>query len=155
MKDRYHKKSSKRFSILLSQDSRMNEKRLMRMILLLYSCFCILTSYIALGEERRRFSTLGPDGGLSITRRVQTDALIHENSKGFPYEKQLANEFQDLEHPSKIVLNLDDPKYNITNVSPLIINNGDVVTVSFKSNKASASDWIAAYSPGKRIYYKL
>ena len=37
--------------------------------------------------------------------------------------------------------------YEITSVSPLVINSGDVVTVSYSSLKPQASDWIAAYSP--------
>lgn len=63
--------------------------------------------------------------------------------------KQLANEFQLL-HPeniASIVSLAASSAYTITEVSPLLINNDDVVTVTYTSDTPSSSDWIGAYSP--------
>ena len=37
--------------------------------------------------------------------------------------------------------------YNITSVSPNVIRNDDVITVTYYSNHPKSGDWIGAYSP--------
>ena len=60
--------------------------------------------------------------------------------------EQTANEFQMI-HPERISTELN-PAYSITSVSPLIISNDEIVTISFTSTgKTATNDWIAAYSP--------
>lgn len=60
--------------------------------------------------------------------------------------EEMANEFQ-LVVPEAMVKRLDSA-YKITSVSPLLINNDDVVTVKFQTTGTpSSDDWIAAYSP--------
>lgn len=63
-------------------------------------------------------------------------------------DEQLANEFQ-LIKPKNIrnKLGLTSYHYTVTEISPLMINNDDVVTVSYSTDNAVSSDWIAAYSP--------
>lgn len=84
---------------------------------------------------------------------------------------QLANEFQLLHVENIISIDelLDNPftsshkyenklmssfldsssayEYSILDISPLLINNDDVVQVSFYSSHPSTSDWIGAYAP--------
>lgn len=59
-----------------------------------------------------------------------------------------ANEFQ-MVIPENMVYNtmLADSGYKINSVSPLLINNDDVVTISYSSLTPKSSDWIGAYSP--------
>jgi len=62
-----------------------------------------------------------------------------------------ANEFQMI-IPENIkfadTMTSSSGKYQITSVSPLVINSGDVVTISYStSSTPSTLDWIAAYSP--------
>ncbi len=71
----------------------------------------------------------------------------------FPYEKELANELQ-LINPQNIqkidVADVDSSIYSFEDVSPLEINNDEVVVVSYYSttpNKQKYGDWIGAYSP--------
>ncbi len=84
---------------------------------------------------------------------------VHEFEKRFsrshhfpdvlPNGKQSVNEFQFVDN-EKIVLNhylREDNSYVIKDISPLVIDNDDIVTVSFQSTKPSSSDWIGAYSP--------
>ena len=88
-------------------------------------------------------------------KRVNTDLYIHNRARGFNYDlKNIANEFQILSHPSKVKIrhkeaSAVDPNatYIITDVSPLQINNDDVVTISFRSSNPTSDDFIAAYSP--------
>lgn len=42
--------------------------------------------------------------------------------------------------------------YQIKSVYPLQIQNDQVVNVTFQTNNASSSDWIAAYSPPISMY---
>lgn len=67
--------------------------------------------------------------------------------------EQLANEFQNL-RPNYIVdarekssLRGTGSAYSILNVSPLLISNDEVVTVTYRAKNPSSTDWIAAYSP--------
>lgn len=43
--------------------------------------------------------------------------------------------------------NINQTIANIVNISPLKINNGDIVTILFYSDIPTADDWIGAYSP--------
>ena len=62
------------------------------------------------------------------------------------YEK-IANELE-LIRPENIIVNVNSENfYNFIDVSPLEINNNDVVTVKFSSKTPSSTDWIGAYSP--------
>ena len=67
-----------------------------------------------------------------------------ENDRG----EQLANEFQILNpHAiSKSLRHASDDDYSIS-LSPLLINNDDIVTVEFSSQVPASGDWIGAYSP--------
>ena len=40
-----------------------------------------------------------------------------------------------------------DSKHAIDSVAPLLIDNGDIVTIRFSSSKPSQYDWIGAHSP--------
>lgn len=61
--------------------------------------------------------------------------------------RETANEFQFIE-PSNIGMYPQTTGvYQITNISPLWINNNDEITVSFSSTTPASGDWIAAYSP--------
>ena len=92
-------------------------------------------------------------------RRVSNDLLVHAMARGFEYHKNLANEFQLID-PSKITrrninsasqvaelseYNSNPAEYNFTSITPLIINNDDIVTVSFASSNPYYGDWIGAY----------
>lgn len=95
------------------------------------------------------FSQLNSYGEHRPKRRVQNDVFIHSKAHGFPYERQLANEFQLL-RSENIRLGATNPSdFNITNISPLIINNDEIVTITVKARvgKLSIYDWIGAYSP--------
>lgn len=62
--------------------------------------------------------------------------------------EQLANEFQVV-NPYGVVKSphhQSDNSYTI-DVSPLLINNDDIVTVAFSSAEPTSGDWIGAYSP--------
>ena len=71
---------------------------------------------------------------------------------------KITNEFQ-IVHPEHITYrteNLMDENnetiyHSIKSVSPILINNDDVVTVSFESNAPYYKDWIAAYSPASLL----
>lgn len=69
----------------------------------------------------------------------------------------IANELQ-LFHPENINIHNDNYLYNLNNnlnnvsyiinsVSPLLISDGDIVTVNFITNNPQTDDYIAAYSP--------
>jgi hypothetical protein len=61
---------------------------------------------------------------------------------------QLANEFQLLRPDNiKNKVGVTSSTYTITEVTPLLINNDDEVTVSFSTSDPVSSDWIGAYSP--------
>ena len=85
-----------------------------------------------------------------------------QKSRGFAYEKELANEMYELDPSAIKTLDQkrseaslmkqasDDGLYQILSVSPTEIDNNDVVTVTYFSNSPnsqSGGDWIAAYSP--------
>jgi len=58
----------------------------------------------------------------------------------------IANEFQMI-HPESMSTELN-PAYSITSVSPLIISNDEMVTISFQTTgKTATTDFIGAYSP--------
>ncbi len=75
---------------------------------------------------------------------------LHAFPDVLPSGKQSVNEFQfinmaeikDHRHHLR-----DDQTFSFPSISPLVINNGDVVTVSFKATKPTSGDWIGAYSP--------
>ena len=85
-------------------------------------------------------------GNRLISRRVHNDLFIHSKAQPFPYEKEITNEYQLLNHPSTIQEQYDDG-YTISSVLPLEIDNDEIVTVTFQSTKPDSGDWIAAYSP--------
>ena len=62
----------------------------------------------------------------------------------------IANEFQLL-NPHHIkeaaVVGATSYTYTITNVSPNVIRNDEVITVSYNSTNPKSGDWIGAYSP--------
>jgi len=63
---------------------------------------------------------------------------------------QLANEYQIIrpENIKQPMLRADTgSSYKISHISPLLINNDDVVTVVFQSSTPGTKDWIGAYSP--------
>lgn len=76
-------------------------------------------------------------------------------SHGFPLRdhkgRDTANEIQlvgpeNIKHRS--VQDLEGASvYNIDSISPLLIDNDDLVEVSFTSSEPSVNDWVAAYSP--------
>ena len=88
-------------------------------------------------------------------KRVHSDLYIHSRARGFNYDlKNIANEFQLLGHPSSIDIKHNELSaadsnalYVITDVSPLRINNDDIVTITFRSSNPTSNDFIAAYSP--------
>ena len=88
-------------------------------------------------------------------KRVHSDLYIHSRARGFNYDlKNIANEFQLLGHPSSIDIKHNElsaadsnASYVITDVSPLRINNDDIVTITFRSSNPTSNDFIAAYSP--------
>jgi hypothetical protein len=60
----------------------------------------------------------------------------------------IANEFQVLQPQNiKAATSSSGKSYTITEVSPLIISNDQLVTVSFQTSSPSSADWIGAYSP--------
>jgi hypothetical protein len=76
-------------------------------------------------------------------------ALFGRETHSFPSKDHnghdAANEIQFVEVANiKIAVSAS---YEIKSISPLIINNGDVVNVTFYSSLPSSSDWIGAYSP--------
>lgn len=72
--------------------------------------------------------------------------LLVSQVAGFRTELNYANEFE-LIRPQNIRLNYNCDNYNIFDINPVLINSGDVVTVSFHSSTPRANDWIGAYSP--------
>lgn len=67
---------------------------------------------------------------------------------------KVANEFQVINHHTirdrrgeRKSTSSDDASYEITSVSPTLIDNDDVVTVEYTSSRPNSGDWIAAYSP--------
>lgn len=68
------------------------------------------------------------------------------------YGKDITNEFQ-LIHPENIRYAAKDPLtvestyHIISSLSPTVINNDDIVTVTYETNNVNHKDWIAAYSP--------
>ena len=87
--------------------------------------------------------------------KVMNDLFLHAQSPGFDYSnKATANEFQIMPEPSSIkisdrykTLANGEYDYEIVSISPLMISNNDVVTVTFRATNASKYDWIGAYSP--------
>lgn len=85
------------------------------------------------------------------------DKFKHFKGKhSFPKHNYLgyetANEFElvipsNIQKDSSLSVNIN---YNITLVTPLVINNDDIVTVYFESSKPNTTDWI-----GIRYYYSL
>lgn len=66
------------------------------------------------------------------------------------YETEFANEFFELKPENIIAAEDSTSVYIIEDVSPLVITNDDVVTVTFYSNTPNIQpygDWIGAYSP--------
>ena len=92
---------------------------------------------------------------VKMGKKVMNDLFIHAKSPGFDYSrKEIANEFQLMSEPSSIkvsnqfnLLAEGEYDYELVNISPLLINNNDVVTVTFRTTNASKYDWIGAYSP--------
>jgi hypothetical protein len=73
--------------------------------------------------------------------------------------EQIANEFQMIlpeniqDHPTFSASPSGRPAYAIDDVSPLVINNDEVVTISFSTSEATTTgDWIGAYSPASVIF---
>lgn len=90
---------------------------------------------------------------VSLTVSLPGDIAKFRKSHDFPLYApienggvQTANEFQ-MVVPGNIVFSSLATGYDITSVSPLLINNDDVVTVSYSSLTPKSSDWIGAYSP--------
>jgi acid phosphatase type 7 len=77
--------------------------------------------------------------------------------RSIPYETEFANEFSlispqniRLQHEIHEEITAASSSYVIESISPLLIDNDDVVTVSFSSNAPNSQaygDWIGAYSP--------
>ena len=88
-------------------------------------------------------------------KKVMNDLFLHAKSPGFDYSrKDIANEFQLISEPSSIkvsdrfnLLASGEYNYEFVDISPLVINNNDIVTVTFRATNASKYDWIGAYSP--------
>ena len=71
--------------------------------------------------------------------------------RSFPHKdhdgREVANELQFID-PSRISSTADNGAYyEITSLSPLFINNDDIITVSYSTDAPDAGDWIGAYSP--------
>ena len=65
-----------------------------------------------------------------------------------PHGVATANEFQFIQPENiKDARKVKDGDYVIKSVSPTLIDNDEVVTVTFSALKPLATDWIAAYSP--------
>ena len=102
-----------------------------------------------------RGGTQNRNKGAKMGAKVMNDLFLHAGSPSFDYSrKDIANEFQVMSEPPSIRIsdkyNLlvdGEYEYEIVNVSPLMINNNDVVTVTFRASNASKYDWIGAYSP--------
>ena len=86
-----------------------------------------------------------------------TSANIHDKFHGkhsfpryTPNGNEAANEFQMIQPEHIIDMRhhmTATGTYSIKKVSPNVIKNDDVVTISFQSSSPSTSDWIGAYSP--------
>lgn len=59
--------------------------------------------------------------------------------------EHVANEFQLINHEA--IKEGRTKNYSITGVFPLVINNNDVVKLSYSASFPKATDWLAAYSP--------
>ena len=82
-------------------------------------------------------STSGPD---NYQRRVELQSL-DVDFRG----EHISNEFQLINHGA--TYERKTKAYSITGVVPLLINNNDLVQISFTSTKPESTDWIGAYSP--------
>jgi hypothetical protein len=91
-----------------------------------------------------------PDASRGAMRKHNINpAMFGRETHSFPtkdhHGHDAANEIQFIEVANiKIAAS---GKYEINSVSPVLINNGDVVNVTFFSDLPSSSDWIGAYSP--------
>ena len=85
--------------------------------------------------------------GLLGVASVQPHAQRHLIPEEILSLKKVENEFHLL-YPDQFTTVID-PDYNITEISPMSINNDELVTISFtvQNGKQHSSDWIAAYSP--------
>ena len=79
------------------------------------------------------------------SKRFGSHLFASKTPQGF----EVANEFQMVlpENIKDLRGKYSDNAYKFTKIYPLLINNDDVVTVSFSSKTPSTSDWIGAYSP--------
>lgn len=88
--------------------------------------------------------------GFDIEKDRKSFIGKHTFPRQTPKGKEAANEFQFIQ-PENIVkdskYNAADSNYIINSVSPTVINNNDIITVTFNSLKPSSKDWIGAYSP--------
>lgn len=89
-------------------------------------------------------------GGFAVvnageSKRFGSHLFASKTPQGF----EVANEFQMVlpENIKDLRGKYSDNAYKFTKIYPLLINNDDVVTVSFSSKTPSTSDWIGAYSP--------
>lgn len=94
-----------------------------------------------------------------VTSNVTDEKKRHPHKHDFPeYSPRgvlTANEFQMI-LPENIIDGrkktlIDTQSFSIDNVSPLVINNNDIVTVKYSTKTPSNSDWIGAYSPANSV----
>lgn len=95
-------------------------------------------------------ASANPDTYVGAFRKHHINAVqFGRETHSFPtkdYEgRDAANEIQFIE-PANIKFALS-ATYAINSISPAVIRNGDVVNVTFYSDKPSSNDWIGAYSP--------
>lgn len=85
------------------------------------------------------------------TRRLDHHHRSWRGTHVFPDKdhrgREAANELQFIEPGNIVYAVSDDGQYEISDVSPLLIDNDDEVVVSFTATLPQRSDWIAAYSP--------
>ena len=103
---------------------------LIALMLIALACYCTFVYSTQMSGNHDESKVAFGD---HFQSRVHNDLFVHRGSNKFPYEKQLANEFQMVE-PQNIAFGLkDDDSYILTRVYPLTIKNDDIVTVSFSS----------------------
>lgn len=89
--------------------------------------------------------------GVAVT--VNSGLAAFVPSHGFPlrdhHDRDPANELQFIEVDNIRAASgsSNDAVYSIDNVSPLFLDNDDIVQISFSSSQPSKDDWVGAYSP--------
>ena len=117
----------------------------------------VLCTHVSVGE------TKGLNVHVESTKKWNKQPYHNKaKSRGFDYEKEIANEMFELipgniktleqkrGESTKTSAEVDTGTYEIVNVSPTDIDNNDIVTVTFSAsnpNSQAGGDWIGAYSP--------